>query len=69
MNPFVGPSYTLKIGKASRQRTVNMNLSGMETATKAPFILQSVPGLVLFAQPPSGASGGIRGMIEAAGRW
>ena len=51
MNPFVGPSYTLQIGKASRQRTVNMHLSGMETATKAPFILQSVPGLVLFSQP------------------
>ena len=51
MNPFVGPSYTLQIGKASSQRTVNMHLSGMETATKAPFILQSVPGLVLFSQP------------------
>jgi len=48
MVPFVGPSYQLSTRKASVQRTVNMFLVGMETPGKAPFILQSFPGLSLF---------------------
>lgn len=46
MSLFVGPSYPLATGKASRQRTVNMYLSPIETAEKSRFILQGVPGLV-----------------------
>lgn len=64
MLPLVGPSYTLATRKASVQRSVNLYLTAMETASKAAFILQSVPGLVLFAT--LGAE--VRGMIEAANR-
>jgi hypothetical protein len=49
MLPFVGPSYQLANRKASVQRAVNLYLVGLETPSKAPFIMQSVPGLVLFA--------------------
>jgi hypothetical protein len=45
---FVGPAYTLAARKASAQDCVNMYLMPMETAAKAQFILQSVPGLVLL---------------------
>jgi hypothetical protein len=62
--PFVGPSYQLANRKASQQRSVNLYLVGMETPSKAPFILQSVPGLTLF----SALGSPIRGMCEAAGR-
>lgn len=64
MLPFVGPSYALANRKASVQRSVNMFLQGMETPSKAPFILQSIPGLTLFAT----LGYEIRGAIEAAGR-
>jgi Phage stabilisation protein len=46
---FVGPSYALATYKASAQRTVNMHLVGMETPSKAPFILEASPGLAVFA--------------------
>lgn len=62
--PFVGPSYQLSNRKASSQRSVNLFLVGMETPSKAPFIMQAVPGLALFAS--LGAE--VRGMYEAAGR-
>ena len=62
--PFVGPSYQLATYKASAQRTVNMHLMGMETPSKAPFILESVPGLSVFAT--LGAE--IRGGTDAGGR-
>jgi hypothetical protein len=45
MIPFVGPSYNLATRKASAQRSVNLYLSGMETPSKAQFVLQSIPGL------------------------
>jgi hypothetical protein len=64
MLPFVGPSYQLSTRKASVQRSVNLYLTGMETVSKAQFILQSVPGLVLF----SALGAEIRGMFEAANR-
>lgn len=64
MLPFVGPSYALANRKASVQRSVNLYLLGMETPSKAPFIMQAVPGLTLFAS--LGAE--IRGTFEAAGR-
>ena len=64
MLPFVGPSYALSTRKASAQRAVNLFLVGMETVSKAPFILQSVPGEVLFCA--LGAP--IRGFIETGSR-
>ena len=64
MIPFVGPSYTLANRKASVQRTVNMYLLGLETPSKAPFILQTVPGLSVFAA--MGAP--VRGLFQAANR-
>lgn len=64
MVPLVGPSYTLATRKADVQRSVNMHLVGMETPGKAPFIMDSIPGLLQFAQP----DGAIRGMFVAAGR-
>jgi len=64
MLPFVGPSYALANRKASVQRAVNLYLLGMETPSKAPFIMQAVPGLTLFAN--LGAE--IRGIYEAADR-
>ena len=43
--PFVGPSYVLEAGKASRARSVNLHLVAMETPAKAQFILRKVAGL------------------------
>lgn len=62
--PFVGPSYALSSRKASVQRSVNLYLSPLETPSKAPFILKSVPGLVQFAD----AGAEIRGIFEADSR-
>lgn len=62
--PIVGPSYTLSTRKADIQRSVNMHLVGLETPGKAPFIMDSVPGLNLFAS--LGAP--VRGIIQAANR-
>lgn len=62
--PFVGPSYTLATRKADAQRTVNMHLVGMETPSKAPFILDSIEGLIALAA--LGAE--IRGSCETGGR-
>lgn len=45
MTPFVGPSYALANRKASVQRAVNLFLVGMETASKAQFVMYSAPGL------------------------
>lgn len=45
MLPFVGPSYTLEVGKASQARSVNMHLVAMETPAKAQYIMRKVPGL------------------------
>jgi hypothetical protein len=45
MIPFVGPSYTLEVGKASQARAVNLHLVAMETPSKAQYILRKVPGL------------------------
>lgn len=59
---FVGPAYTLKERKASMQSAVNMYLSGLETPDKAPFIMESVPGLRLLET----FSGPCRGCIEDA---
>lgn len=64
MLPFVGPAYTLANRNASVQDTVNMYLVGLETPSKAPFILESAPGLVTF----STISGACRGCITAANR-
>jgi hypothetical protein len=61
---FVGPSYQLSNRKADIQRSVNLFLMGMETPGKAPFILESIPGLSVFAT--LGAE--IRGVIELNGR-
>lgn len=64
MLPIVGPSYQLANRKADIQRSVNMHLVSMETPGKAPFIMDSVPGLLLF-----GAMGAaVRGQLVAAGR-
>jgi hypothetical protein len=62
--PIVGPSYQLATRKADVQRSVNLHLVGMETPGKAPFIMDSVPGLSLVAS--LGAP--VRGMIQAANR-
>lgn len=64
MIQFVGPSYSLSVYRASSQRTVNMHLIGMETPTKAPFVLDRAPGLSAFVD--LGAE--IRGSIDADGR-
>ncbi len=64
MLPFVGPSYALATRKASVQRAVNLYLVGMETPSKAPFIMDSIPGLAVFANP--GAA--VRGIETVAGR-
>lgn len=61
---FVGPSYALANRKASIQRSVNMRLVGLEAQGKAPFMLESMPGLAVF----STLSGVVRGGIQAAGR-
>lgn len=48
--PIVGPSYTLRCRKADVQRSVNLFPSVVESGSgKAPAILQSIPGLTLFA--------------------
>ena len=63
--PIVGPSYQLRVRKADVQRSVNMFPSVVESGTgKAPAILQSIPGLTLFAS--LGAP--IRGLFTAKGR-
>lgn len=52
--PIVGPSYLLRVRKADVQRSVNLFSSIVESGTgKAPAILQSIPGLVLFADTGS----------------
>ena len=61
---IIGPSYQLTTRKADVQRSVNLHLVGMETPGKAPFIMDSVPGLLLFAALGSP----IRGSLTAAGR-
>jgi hypothetical protein len=67
--PFVGPSYTLAIGKASRQRSVNLHLVGLEAPEKAPFILASTPGLIqrwsLGAEIRGGLEVGSRAFVVA----
>ncbi|MES2958518.1 MAG: packaged DNA stabilization protein [Pseudomonadota bacterium] len=60
MIPFVGPSYNLATPKADIQRAINLMLVGLETPGKAPFIMQSVPGLIQRWQ----LVGSIRGTIE-----
>lgn len=64
MLPFVGSSYQLANRKGSVQRAVNLYLVGLEAASKSPVILQSVPGLAVFAA--LGAE--IRGIYESADR-
>lgn len=64
MTPFVGPSYNLALRKADIQRSVNMYLVGLESAGKAPFVLQSVPGYALFAEGPAA----VRGMLKTNDR-
>ena len=64
MLPFVGPSYQLATRKASAQRSVNMHLVPMETASKDQFIMDSVPGLALLVD----AGAVIRGMFSAGSR-
>src|SRR5205807_1310855 len=49
--PFVGPSYSLALKKADIQRSINLHLVGLESPGKAPFILNSVPGYSVFANP------------------
>lgn len=64
MTPFVGPSYPL--GKPDSQRSINLYLSQVESGTgKAAFILKSIPGLSVFANPANGA---IRGRKVVNGR-
>lgn len=64
MIPFVGPSYGLVNRKASAQRSVNLYLVALETASKSQFILKSVPGLTVLnlLEPPT------RAVLVAAGR-
>lgn len=64
MLPFVGPSYRLAIRKASVQRSVNLYLVGMETPSKAPFIMDSIPGLAVF----SSLVGAVRGAFKTNDR-
>jgi hypothetical protein len=64
MLPFVGPSYNLANRRASVQRAVNLYLVGLETPSKAPWIMQSVPGLTLL----SALGAEIRGVFEAKSR-
>ncbi len=48
--PIVGPSYNIRVRKADIQRSINLFPSIVESgAGKAPAILQSIPGLTLFA--------------------
>lgn len=64
MISFVGPSYPLG-NKAASERSINLFLAAIESGTgKAPFILQSIPGLTLF----STLSGEYRGGINIGGR-
>jgi hypothetical protein len=62
--PFAGPSYQLETRKASQQRSVNLFLAGMETQSKAAFILQSAPGLDLATT----GVGVTRGVLPVGGR-
>lgn len=59
MNSFVGPSYTLALGKADIQRSVNLYLVGMEAPGKAPYVLDSVPGYSVFADLGAVIRGGL----------
>lgn len=69
MLPFVGPSYSLATRRADIQRAVNLYLVGMETPNKAPFIMDSVPGLILLVSLGSEIRGtystGSRGFVVA----
>lgn len=62
--PFVGPSYEVFDGEASRSRAVNLYLSAMEAPAKAQFVLASVPGLV----QRNTTSAEVRGCISAGDR-
>jgi hypothetical protein len=62
--PFVGPSYSSSVRKASSARSINAYLQGMETPGKAPFIMPAWPGMVLLHS--LGAA--VRGVFEAKGR-
>lgn len=62
--PFVGPAYTLATRQASAQDSVNLYLQGLETPSKAGFILRAAPGLLLFAA----LGGAIRGELEVGSR-
>ena len=62
--PFVGPSANLANRKADIQRTVNMHLVALETPGKAPWMLESAPGLI--QRWSLGAE--IRGAIEVGER-
>jgi hypothetical protein len=63
--PFVGGSYALDFRKADVQRAVNLYVSIIESGSgKAPAVLQSIPGLSLFAS--LGAE--IRGAHEVNGQ-
>jgi len=64
MLPFVGPSYTLATRKAAIDRAVNLYLVGLETPSKAPWIMVSIPGLIQRWS----LSGEIRGAIEVGNR-
>lgn len=66
MLSICGPAYSLAVRKAAVQRAVNLYLVGIEVPDKAPYILDSVPGKVLLAQP---AVAEVRGQIEVKGRW
>jgi hypothetical protein len=62
--PFVGPSAALANRKADIQRTINMHLVAMETPGKAPWLLESTPGLI--ERWSLGSE--IRGAIEVGSR-
>lgn len=62
--PFVGPSYTVFDGRASRSRAVNLFLAPMENPSKAQFVMASAPGLI----QRSNAGSVVRGAINAGDR-
>lgn len=61
---FVGPSYTVFDGRASRSRAVNLFLAPMENPSKAQFVMASAPGLIQRAN----AGSVVRGAINAGDR-
>jgi hypothetical protein len=67
--PFVGPSAPLANRKADVQRTINMHLVAMETPGKAPWMLESTPGLIerwsLGAEIRGGIAVGARAFVVA----